>query len=214
MVGAIVSGVASLASGVMSAIGANRRRRKAEQIMQERKEQLESWRDAELGTSSLDRADARNAMRRIFEYNKDVQRAADASAIKRGMTDEAKVAQAGRLNRNVAAAASELAAAGEAHKDRVKEQVRRETAELDNLKVRNLMDSSGAENLVQGVTSAATGLGSALSMKSPAVSGNAGGVPVSATLKTMASSGEGVKPISDTRAWMAGLMKEWREKNR
>lgn len=161
-VGALIGGIASAASGIFGAAAANRRRRQAERELEKQKKKLTQWRDAEMGTNYLDRADSRAALRRVFEYNKEAQKAANTNAVKSGMTDEAKVAQAAKLNENYADAVSQIAGAGARHKDRVQQQYLDETRNLDNLKIQNLMDTSGVDNMVQGITGAAAGLAGAL----------------------------------------------------
>lgn len=161
-VGAIIGAVGSIASGVAGSIAANKRRRDAEQVLSNRKKQLQTWRDSEMGTNFLDRADSRAMLRRVTEHNKEAMKGMETSAIKQGMTDEAKVAQAAKLNENYGDVVSQIAAAGARHKDRVQQQYMGETRNLDNLKIQNLMDSSGIDDMVQGMTGAAAGLGTAL----------------------------------------------------
>lgn len=189
-IGAIVGAVASAASGIAGSVAANKRRRKAEQELEKQKKSLQEWRDAEMGNNYLDRADSRAAMRRVFENNKEAQKAANTDAIKSGMTDEAKVAQAAKLNENYADVVSQIAAAGAQHKDRVQQQYMGEKRNLDNLKIQNLMDSSGADNMVQGITGAAAGLGTALAGVGGASSKPA--VGISPGMKKAAANGVGV----------------------
>lgn len=194
-VGAIIGGVASLASGVIGSIAANKKRRNAERLLDDQKKDLQAWRDAELGTDYLDRADSRAAMRRVLEYNKEAQKGADTEAIKRGMTDEAKVAQAAKLNENYADVVSQIAGIGAQHKDRVQQQYMGEVRNLDNLKIQNMMDTSGVDSLVQGISGAASSLGSAIDGIGPKAKA---GVGVSETVKGMAKNGTG------TNVWATG----------
>lgn len=193
-VGAIIGGIASAASGIFGAAAANKRRRQAERELEKQKKKLTQWRDAEMGTNYLDRADSRAALRRVFEYNKEAQKAANTNAIKSGMTDEAKVAQAAKLNGNYADVVSQIAGAGARHKDRVQQQYMDETRNLDNLKIQNLMDTSGVDNLVQGLTGAAAGLGTAFAGGTGASGGGGAkaGVGVSPQVQSMAKNATGV----------------------
>ena len=192
-VGPLIGGIASAASGIFGAAAANRRRRQAERELEKQKKKLTQWRDAEMGTNYLDRADSRAALRRVFEYNKEAQKAANTDAVKSGLTDEAKVAQAARLNGNYADAVSQIAGAGARHKDRVQQQYLDETRYLDNLKIQNLMDTSGVDNMVQGITGAAAGLAGAL--------GGVGGAS--------ASPGVGVSPQVQSMAQNAAGIPAW-----
>ena len=188
-VGALIGGIASAASGIIGAAAANRRRRQAERELEKQKKKLTQWRDAEMGTNYLDRADSRAALRRVFEYNKEAQKAANTNAVKSGMTDEAKVAQAAKLNGNYADAVSQIAGAGARHKDRVQQQYLDETRNLDNLKIQNLMDTSGVDNMVQGITGAAAGLAGTLGGGTGAPASP--GVGVSPQVQSMAQNAAG-----------------------
>ena len=189
-VGALIGGIASAASGIFGAAAANRRRRQAERELEKQKKKLAEWRDAEMGTNYLDRADSRAALRRVFEHNKDAQKAANTNAVKSGMTDEAKVAQAAKLNENYADVVSQIAGAGARHKDRVQQQYMDETRNLDNLKIQNLMDTSGVDNMVQGITGAAAGLAGTLGGGTGAPASP--GVGVSQKVQSMAQNAAGI----------------------
>ena len=189
-VGALIGGIASAASGIFGAAAANRRRRQAERELEKQKKKLAEWRDAEMGTNYLDRADSRAALRRVFEHNKEAQKAANTNAVKSGMTDEAKVAQAAKLNENYADVVSQIAGAGARHKDRVQQKYMDETRNLDNLKIQNLMDTSGVDNMVQGITGAAAGLAGTLGGGTGAPASP--GVGVSQKVQSMAQNAAGI----------------------
>jgi len=189
-VGALIGGIASAASGIFGAAAANRRRRQAERELEKQKKKLAEWRDAEMGTNYLDRADSRAVLRRVFEHNKEAQKAANTNAVKSGMTDEAKVAQAAKLNENYADVVSQIAGAGARHKDRVQQQYMDETRNLDNLKIQNLMDTSGVDNMVQGITGAAAGLAGTLGGGTGAPASP--GVGVSPQVQSMAQNAAGI----------------------
>lgn len=191
-VGALIGGIGSAVSGIFGAAAANRRRRKAERELEKQKKKLTEWRDAEMGTNYLDRADSRAALRRVFEYNKEAQKAANTNAVKSGMTDEAKVAQAAKLNANYADAVSQIAGAGARHKDRVQQQYLEQTRNLDNLKIQNLMDTSGVDNIVQGITGAAAGIAGALGGGSLGGGSTGAGVGVSPQVQSMAQNAAGI----------------------
>lgn len=203
MVGAIIAGVASLASGIFGSIAANERRAEAERELEKQKQRLTEWRDAEMGTDYLDRADSRAALRRVFENNKEAQKALNTEAVKSGMTDEAKVAYAADLNENYADTVSQIAGVGAQHKDNVQRQYLSETRNLDNLKIQNKMDTSGVESMVQGITGAAGAIGSLASGNTPGLGGikrmadQARSNPDFSKVASMASSGTGVPTWAD-----------------
>lgn len=160
--GALISGVGSLGGSIWGNAAANRRLREANRMIDRKQKRLDAWRDSEFGTNFLDRADSRSALRQVQENIRETQKAADTNAVKRGLTDEAKVAQAARLNRGYADVVSRIAAAGQQHKDRVQQQYMSETSALENMKIQNLLDTTGASNLAGGIAGSAGSLATAL----------------------------------------------------
>ena len=112
-IGAGISALSSIAGGV----SANKRRKKADQILEDRRRRLDEWYQSEMNQPYLDRADSRAMLKRIRDYNEDELKALNTNAIKSGATDEAKVAAAGKLNKNYSQVVAQIAGLGEQHKD-------------------------------------------------------------------------------------------------
>lgn len=150
-IAAIINGAVQVgAAGIGSWIG-NNNRKKAEELMETRKQELGDWRDKELSNDFLDRADSQAALRQVRQNQKEQQEALATDAIKSGATDQAKVAMAAKNNEQYASTVSQLAGIGAQHKDNVQDQYLRYTQGMDNLKIQNLMDTSGIDQTLQGL---------------------------------------------------------------
>ncbi len=191
MIPAIIAAAASIGSSIWGAISANKRRNKAEEAMRKKKQDLREWRDREMNSNYVDRADSQAALRKVKEYNKEALDAMNTNAVRSGATDEAKVAAAGRLGKGYAGAVSQIAGLGAHHKDRVQGQYLNATANLDGLEIGNLMDSSGVQNMVSGVANAAGQIGSLYSMYGKAgKAGNTSNMSTATGTKNMLPAGK------------------------
>lgn len=133
------------ASGVGALIG-NNRRKQAEKLMEARKQELQG----EMAAPFVDRADSQAILRNLRENQKEQLEGLETDAIKSGATSEAKVAAAAKANEQYANTVSQLAGVGQQHKDRLQQQIN----SFDTLKVQNLMDHSGIDNILQGLQQA------------------------------------------------------------
>ena len=66
-IGAGISALSSIAGGV----SANKRRKKADQMLEDRRRRLDEWYQSEMNRQYLDRADSRAMLKRIRDYNED-----------------------------------------------------------------------------------------------------------------------------------------------
>jgi len=114
-------------------------------------------------------------------------KAADTSAIKGGMTDEARAAYASRLNRGYADVVSQIAGMGERYRDRVRDAYMQQSGAIDDA-LMGIGSTSGAQNLVSGVAGAA---GTLSSLMGSSAGRNSTSTPVkpSNTVRDMAASG-------------------------
>lgn len=172
---AIIAAIAAIGGGIYGTVSANNRRKKALKEQDKKANKLDAWYNQEMNQNYVDRADSQAMLRRIYEYNTEAQRALDTNAIKRGATDEAKVAMAKNLNKNYASTVSQIAGLGSQHKDRVRQQYMNARMNLDDLKIRTLMDNSGTDNMINGITSAAGVLMQGFGASSGASAGAAAG---------------------------------------
>lgn len=140
---------------VAGTVAANAHQNKA--IKQQRKalgEEIAEERAA-MNSNYLDRADSQAALREVRQFNKDQLASLSTEGIKRGMADEAKIAAAGRLNKNYSDVVSRLGALGAQYRDRARERMlgaKRNLAQVDY---------STAMAQAQGVGQGLAGAGSA-----------------------------------------------------
>lgn len=88
-------------------------------------------------------------LKRIRDYNEDELKALNTNAIKSGATDEAKVAAAGKLNKNYSQVVAQIAGLGEQHKDQIQQQYQARLDNLDNARYEAESGKiSGMQNMV------------------------------------------------------------------
>jgi hypothetical protein len=168
MLGALIGAGLNIAAGAIGSAIANKRNREAEQKYQAAiNKQIDELND-EIKGNFLDRADARNALRKVTDANTETLRQLNTDAIRGGATDEAKVAMASKLNKQTADVVGDLAAIGEQRKDALKGQKRNLKLGLLQHQYAQDADTSGIDTIVQGVGAAANAIGSAWGAKSDA----------------------------------------------
>lgn len=165
MLGALIGAGLNVAASAIGSAIANKRKREAEQKYQAGiNEQIDELND-EINGNFLDRADARNALRKVTDANTETLRQLNTDAIRGGATDEAKVAMASKLNKQTADVVGDLAAIGEQRKDALRGQKRNLKLGLLQHQYAQDADTSGIDSIVQGVGAAANAIGSAWGTK-------------------------------------------------
>lgn len=165
MLGALIGAGLSIASSAIGSAIANKRKREAEAKYQAGiNEQIDEL-NSEINGNFLDRADARNALRKVTDANTETLRQLNTDAIRGGATDEAKVAMASKLNKQTADVVGDLAAIGEQRKDALRGQKRNLKLGLLQHQYAQEADTSGIDSIVQGVGAAANAIGSAWETK-------------------------------------------------
>lgn len=168
MIGAIIAAaISSVATGIGSAV-ANKRKREAEEKYAQQQAEMIGDVDKELNSNFLDRADSRNAIRKVTDANTEAMRQLNTDAIRGGATDEAKVAMANRLSKRTADVVGDIAAIGEQHKDSLRRDRRSLLAGKALHEYQVGSDVSGIDRVIQGVSSAASAIGSGIDGKSTA----------------------------------------------
>jgi hypothetical protein len=165
MLGALIGAGLNVAASAIGSAIANKRKREAEQKYQAGiNEQIDEL-NSEINSNFLDRADARNALRKVTDANTETLRQLNTDAIRGGATDEAKVAMASKLNKQTADVVGDLAAIGEQRKDALRGQKRNLKLGLLQHQYAQEADTSGIDTIVQGVGAAANAIGSAWGTK-------------------------------------------------
>lgn len=165
MIGAIIAAaISAVATGIGSAV-ANKRKREAEEKYAQQQAEMIGDVDKELNSNYLDRADSRNAIRKVTDANTEAMRQLNTDAIRGGATDEAKVAMASQLNKRTADVVGDIAAIGEQHKDSLRRDRRSLLAGKALHEYQVGSDVSGIDRVIQGVSSAASAIGSGIDGK-------------------------------------------------
>lgn len=163
MLGTILgTGINLVANGIGSWL-ANKRMKQAQEAQDKYFKKVEGELDTEIGANYLDRADARNAIRKVTDSNTEALRQLNTQAIRSGATDEAKVAMASQLNKRTADVVGNLAAIGEQRKDALRAEKRQLQAQNAEIKYNRLADTSGIQSMLANIGQAAQNLGSAWS---------------------------------------------------
>lgn len=165
MLGAIIGGGLNVVANAIGTAVANKRKREAQEALDKQYEQQIGEINTEIGTNYLDRADSRQALRKVTDANTEALRQLNTSAIRGGATDEAKVAMASKLTQQTADVVGDLSAMGEQHKDKLKAQKRELTLGNAQRKYAERSDVSGMENVLQSFGTAAQSLGNAWSTR-------------------------------------------------
>lgn len=167
MIGSILgAAISAVANGIGSAV-ANKRKREAEEKYAQQQNEMIDDISREINSNYLDRADSRNAIRKLTDANTEAMRQLNTNAIRGGATDEAKVAMASQLNQRTADVVGDIAAIGEQHKDSLRRDRRSLLANKALHEYQTGSDVSGINTLLAGVGSAAQAIGNAWT-KSPA----------------------------------------------
>ena len=181
MLGTILgTGINLVANGIGSWL-ANKRAKQAQKIQDEYYKDAMADLDNEINSNYLDRADSRNALRKVADTNTEAMRQLNTDAIRGGATDEAKVAMASKMNKNIAGAVSDIAAMGEQHKDALKAEKRALDANYAGVKYKRLADTSGINSLLSAVGSAAQSIGNTWDSEGTTATGTTTGDTTSTT---------------------------------
>ncbi len=156
-----IAGMAASALGsIYGAVKANVNRKKAEGILEQQKADLQEWRDREMNTNYLQRADSQALLKDVREQGEEYMRSMNNDAVRAGMSDEAKVAMAQQANKAYSNAASQLAAAGQQHKDNVENTWLSQKDKYDQLEIQNLLSTGEAtQKMISGLGDALTSFG-------------------------------------------------------
>lgn len=165
MIGAIIAAaISAIASGVGTHL-ANKKKAQAQEKYEVGINKEVADLDAEINSNYLDRADARNAIRQVTDATNESMRQLNTDAIRGGATDEAKVAMASKLNKNIANTVGTLAGIGEQHKDSLRGQKRNLRLGLLGHQYNVDSDTSGITTMLQGISNAASTIGAAATTK-------------------------------------------------
>ena len=144
----------SVASSIAGGISANKKQRKADQILSDRERNLKEWYNSEMNMPYLDRADSRAMLKRIRDYNEDELKAMKHQRREKRRYGRGKSCRRQQAQQNYSQTLAQIAGLGEQHKD----QVRRDyQARMDNLTgtryQAQLGKAAGTQNMISGIGS-------------------------------------------------------------
>lgn len=158
-IGALISGVTSIAGGIGSAIAANQQAKKAQAQQDLAQGQLQDWYNNIQNTNILDRADSQAMLKAYRDAQEEQARKYQTNAIKGGASEEAKVAYAQAANKGYADAISKIAASGQQRKDMAADAYMRGMMDIYNNRAGAYLESGKA--MGNAISSAANSIGSA-----------------------------------------------------
>lgn len=156
----ITTGINVAANAIGSHI-ANKRRRNAEDEYNSAMQQQIDSLDEQIEGDYLNSAEAQNALRKMTDSNTETLRQLNTGAIRGGATDEAKVAMASQLNKRTADLTGDLATIGEQKKERLRAEKRNIQNQMAQHKYQVNSDTSGIDNILGSIGTAAQSLGAA-----------------------------------------------------
>lgn len=174
----VIAGISALGQGIASIFG-NRKKKKALRRLNQQYDAMIADTDDRINADFLDRADSKNAIRKVEESNKEALRQLNTDAIRRGATDEAKVAMANKLSQRTADVVGELSSIGEQYKDRLRDrkQSLQEQKAAQNFQIDS--DTSG----IDAFSSAISGVGNA-AISMAGTMGSTSATPTASTTPT------------------------------
>lgn len=128
----IIASAAGAILNVGSSIFSGNEAARAQKQLEERRNAENRRYAHESGIEFLDTEVAKSTLASLRRQNKKQTEISDNNAVKQGLSDEAQVAQASRLNENYAEASTRLASMGTEYKQRLQENHLRRLDSLDN----------------------------------------------------------------------------------
>lgn len=150
MISLITTGV-GLVGSLFGGLGANKKAKKADNMLNDRQRSLDDWYRKEMSNDFLDTDVAKSTLSYIGSKNKKAENAMKNSAIRRSTTAEERVAMASSLNQNYADAVSKVAGMGTSYKNQVQSNYMNESNRLSDMKYRNMLGSASTSNMVGSV---------------------------------------------------------------
>lgn len=157
MIGSIIGGALGVGSSIFGGIQASKAMKKAKNDLEKRKKENKSWYERRYNEDATQLADAQRILTMTEESIKNRNRHAAGTQAVMGGTEESVASAKAANNQALADAASRIAAAGEARKERIEQQYQQnDSAIRDAL---NNIEMGKAQNIAQAVQGASGALG-------------------------------------------------------
>lgn len=163
MIGSLIGGALKVGGSIFGAIKASQAMKKYKKNIEKQMQENKDWYNRRYNEDATQRADAQRILTKTAEAIRDRNRAAAGTQAVMGGTDESVAAEKAANNQALAEAASTIAVAGDARKDRIEDAYRTNEAnyqsQLNNME---LQRANAVSKAVGGVASAAGGLGESI----------------------------------------------------
>ena len=140
----VIGGVAALGSAIYGGIKSGQYNRKAEQLIQQQRDDNKRWYDIKMAQDYTQRSDVQAAIKRQRELlNEQYDRARKTNLVAGG-TDEALALQKQAANRSLAQTATDIASQASEYKEGVENQYRSQDAALNQQQAQNYQQMAAA----------------------------------------------------------------------
>lgn len=157
MVGAILGAAAQVGSSIYGAIKSSQANKRAEQLLQNQRDENKKWYDQKMAEDYTQRTDVQNVLRKQRELLQEQYQRARATNLVAGGTDESLALQQAAANDAMGDTMADIAANASSYKEGVENQYRAQDAALNQQEIAN------EQNRAQSIANAAGQVGSAVS---------------------------------------------------
>lgn len=157
MVGAIIGAAAQVGSSIYGAIKSSQANKRAEQLLQNQRDENQKWYDQKMNEDYTQRTDVQNILRKQRDLLQDQYQKARAANLVGGGSDESLALQKAAANEAMGETMASLASQASDYKDSIEEQYREKDDALDQQQIAN--ERAKAQN----IAAAAGQMGSAVS---------------------------------------------------
>ena len=157
MVGQLIGAAAQIGSSIYGAIKSSQANKRAEQMIQNQRDENKKWYDQKMAEDYMQRSDVQNVLRKQRELLNEQYQRARATNIVAGGTDESLALQQQAANETMGDTMANIAANASDYKDSIEQQYRANDAALNQQQI-------GVEQgKAQSIAQAAGQVGSAVS---------------------------------------------------
>lgn len=159
MVGQILGAVAQVGSSIYGAIKSSQANKRAEELLQNQRDENQKWYDQKMAEDYTQRSDAQNILRKQRELLQEQYQRARATNIVAGGTDESLALQQAAANDAMGETMADIAAQASSYKEGVENQYRAQDAAPNQQQISNEQAQAQAiANAAGQVVSAVSGL--------------------------------------------------------
>lgn len=157
MVGQIIGAATQIGASVYGAIKSSEANKRAQQMLQNQKDENQKWYDQKMAEDYMQRSDVQNVLRKQRELLQEQYKRARATNVVAGGTDESLALQQQAANQAMGDTMANIAAQASSYKEGVENQYRAQDAALTEQQIAN------EQAKAQSIAAAAGQVGSAVS---------------------------------------------------